>query len=46
VEVEQNWMNLIETLQYLTNLNKDLLTGLAWQSTHEREFRNLNFGIS
>jgi hypothetical protein len=31
-------MNLIETLQYLTNLNKDLLIGLEWQSTPEREF--------
>jgi hypothetical protein len=31
-------MNLIETLQELMNLNKDLLIGLGWQSTHEREF--------
>jgi hypothetical protein len=37
VEIERNWMDLIETLQYLINSNKDLLIGLEWQSTHERE---------
>jgi hypothetical protein len=31
-------MNLIETLQYLTNLDKDLLIVLEWKSTPEREF--------
>jgi hypothetical protein len=31
-------MNLIETLQELMNLNRDLLIGLRWPSAHEREF--------
>jgi hypothetical protein len=31
-------MNLIETLQELMNMNRDLLIRLGWQSAHEREF--------
>jgi hypothetical protein len=38
-------MNLIETLQYLTNLNKDLLIGLEWQSTPEWEFGIQIWGV-